>query len=198
MKKPFAAARLVSQHISTSQIVCQLRAESSKITLPTTFKTFCTIFATDSLNLKNKMSMKRFLISAIVSLVAVAAVAHERMIPYAELPQKARTFIEQYFQRDKVIAIEMDNDRHTEYKVRFADGCKLSFDGNGEWTEVDMSQGEVPSAVVPEAVAKQVAVSFPNATIVQIERRGGGYEVELSDDREMIFDAAGNVIKVDD
>ena len=79
-----------------------------------------------------------------------------------------------------------------------SDGTKVEFDGNGEWTKVSVGQGTVPVALVPEAIAKQVATGYPNATIVQIEKRGTGYEIELSDDREMLFDAAGNVVKIDD
>ena len=142
--------------------------------------------------------MKRFILSVLVALFAVAAMAHDKMIPYVELPQKARTFIESNFDRNKVVAITEECDRRTEYEVRMSDGTKVEFDGNGEWTKVSVRQGTVPVALVPEAIAKQVATSYPNATIVQIEKRGTGYEIELSDDREMLFDAAGNVVKIDD
>ena len=61
-----------------------------------------------------------------------------------------------------------------------------------------MAHGAVPAALVPEAIAKLMATNYPNAKIAQIEKRGSGYEIELSDDREMLFDASGNMIMAGD
>lgn len=142
--------------------------------------------------------MKRFLFSVIVALVAVSAMAHDKMIPYAELPQKARTFVETNFDRNKVVAVSEECDRRTEYEVRLADGSEIEFDGNGEWMKVSVAQGAVPAAIIPAAIAKQAETNYPKAMIVQIEKRGSGYEIELSDDREMLFDKSGNLVKIDD
>lgn len=142
--------------------------------------------------------MKRILISAIVSLMSLTTMAHDKMIPYAELPQRAKTLIESHFDRERVVSVTKDHDRRTEYEVRMADGTELEFDGNGEWTKLTMAQGGVPTALVPEAIANRVATEMPAATIVEIERHGRGFEIELSDRREMLFDATGNLIKIDD
>lgn len=133
-----------------------------------------------------------------MSLAVVAVLAHDKMIPYAQLPQKARTFIESYFARDQVVSVVEDSDRRVEYEVRLADGTKVEFDGNGAWTKVSVGQGAVPATMVPDTIARQAAATYPNATVVQIEKHGAGYEIELSDDREMMFDATGNLIKIDD
>ena len=142
--------------------------------------------------------MKRLILSVIVALVAVAAMAHDKMIPYAQLPLQARSFIESHFDRNKVVAVSEESGRRTEYEVRMEDGTKVEFDGNGEWKKVSVAHGAVPAVLVPEAIAKQVTTNYPNATIVQLEKRGTAYEIELSDDREMLFDATGNLIKIDD
>ena len=47
MKKPFVAARLVPQRYMLWQVLCHDFAVSPKITLRATFKTFCTLFATE-------------------------------------------------------------------------------------------------------------------------------------------------------
>ncbi len=142
--------------------------------------------------------MKRLILSVIVALVAVAAMAHDKMIPYAQLPLQARSFIESHFDRNKVVAVSEESGRRTEYEVRMEDGTKMEFDAKGEWTKVSVAHGAVPAVLVPEAIAKQVTTNYPNAMIVQLEKRGAGYEIELSDDREMLFDATGNLIKIDD
>ena len=133
-----------------------------------------------------------------MSLVAVVAVAHDKMIPYTELPHKAQTFIESNFDRNNVVSVTEENDRRTEYEVRMADGTKVEFDANGIWKKVSVAHGAVPAALVPEAIAKLMVTNYPDAKIVQLEKRGSGYEIELSDDREMLFDASGNLIKMDD
>ncbi len=136
--------------------------------------------------------------TAAVALLTLAAVAHERQIPYAELPQKARNFIEKYFARDKVISIEEDNDWRKEYEVRFSDGAKIDFDGNGDWTKVRSSQGAVPAGLVPDTIVIQTKANYPNAIMVEVERDDRGYEIDLSDDRELRFDSSGQMVKVDD
>ena len=135
---------------------------------------------------------------ALLTLAAMVAVAHERQIPYAELPQKARNIIEKYFARDQVISIEEDNDWRKEYEVRFSDGAKIDFDGNGDWIKVRSSQGAVPAELVPDTIVNQTRANYPNAIMVEVERDDRGYEIDLSDDRELRFDSSGQMVKVDD
>ena len=53
-------------------------------------------------------------------------------------------------------------------------------------SQVKAARGtSVPSAIVPAAIAKYVATNFKGQTIVEISRKRGGYEVELSNGSEL-------------
>lgn len=105
----------------------------------------------------------------------------------SELPKAARTFLNKYFPDDNVLKAEKDQGRRgTEYEVDLASGAEIDFRDNGEWKEVKAARGNaVPSAIVPSAIAKYISANFKGQNIVEISRKRGGYEVELSNGSEL-------------
>ncbi len=105
----------------------------------------------------------------------------------SELPKAAQTFITKYFSKDHVRKVEKDNGRRgMEYEVDFTSGAEVDFTSDGNWKEVKAAPGtSIPSAIVPAAIAKYVATNFKGQTIVEISRKRGGYEVELSNGSEL-------------
>ncbi|WP_301392690.1 PepSY-like domain-containing protein [uncultured Duncaniella sp.] len=108
-------------------------------------------------------------------------------INQSELPKAAQTFIAKYFADDQVRKAEKDNGyRGVEYEVDFVSGAEVEFKSDGDWKEVKAARGNsVPSAIVPFAIAKYVDSNFKGLTIVEIARKRGGYEVELSNGTEL-------------
>ena len=82
---------------------------------------------------------------------------------------------------------------NSDYDVILANGNKLEFDKNGEWTDLDCRRGGVPAKAVPSAIKKFVKTKHPNATIVSLERDHDSYEVKLSNAWEIKFDKQFNV-----
>ena len=73
-----------------------------------------------------------------------------------------------------------------EYEVDFSSGAEVEFTSDGNWKEVKAARGSsVPSAIVPTAIAKYVVTNFKGQAIVEISRKRGGYEVELSNGSEL-------------
>lgn len=108
-------------------------------------------------------------------------------INQSELPEAAQTFITKYFSKDQVRKVEKDNGRRgMEYEVDFTSGAEVDFTSDGNWKEVKAARcTSVPSAIVPTAIAKYVDTNFKGQTIVEISRKRGGYEVELSNGSEL-------------
>lgn len=108
-------------------------------------------------------------------------------INQSELPKAAQTFITQYFSKDQVRKVEKDNGRRgMEYEVDFTSGAEIDFTSDGNWKEVKAARGtSVPSEIVPTAIAKYVDTNFKGQSIVEISRKRGGYEVELSNGSEL-------------
>ena len=133
--------------------------------------------------------MKKILATMLLMVVASvsATIFAGTPIKQSELPKAAQSFITKYFTKDQVRKVEKDNGRRgMEYEVDFASGAEVDFTSDGNWKEVKAARGtSVPSAIVPAAIAKYVATNFKGQTIVEISRKRGGYEVELSNGSEL-------------
>ena len=130
--------------------------------------------------------MKKLFVVALAALFACNAFAGTP-VSTNELPKAARAFIAKYFAGVNVRKAEKDNGRRgMEYEVDFASGAEAEFTADGEWKEVKAARGNsVPSEIVPAAIVKYVNDNFAGLTIVEIARKRGGYEVELSNGTEL-------------
>lgn len=145
--------------------------------------------------------MKTRTIIAILALALGAGACSSETITHdaSKLPEKARNVISRNF----TSAISLVEEETTglgqkEYEVTLTDGSEISFTSSGEWTSVDTPNNlSVPEGMVPTAIARFVAEKHAGANIVGIEREKKGFEVELSNGVDIVFDAAGNFVKYD-
>lgn len=116
-----------------------------------------------------------------------------------DLPAMARTILNEQFAQSQIsyIKIEKELFEPTTYDVRLVNGMKVSFDDEGNWTEVDGKRSEVPAFFIPEEIRKQVEDMFPGEKITQIEKEPREYEVELTNGVELTFDKDFNLRDVD-
>lgn len=133
--------------------------------------------------------MRKFLALMLVTFAASVSLplfAGTR-IQQSELPKAALNFITKYFSKDQIKKIEKDNGyRGLEYEVDFVSGAEVDFKSDGNWKEVKAAQGNsVPASIIPSAIAQYVKTNFNGLTIVEISRKRGGYEVELSNGTEI-------------
>ena len=101
-----------------------------------------------------------------------------------KLPNAAKSFIEQYFADQTIVAAEKEmDDGQIVYEVTLSDGTELDFDENGEWTDVDCQNRQVPDGIVPEKIRSYVATNYPDNFIVEIEHKYNRYRIELNNDK---------------
>lgn len=121
-------------------------------------------------------------------------------ISFSSLPTPAQQFISQFYPSDKIALItkEVKNSHlNSEYEVRFVSGQEVEFDAVGLWTDVDAPKGQtVPTGIVP-AIDEYVGLNYDGAGINEISRDSRGYEVELVNGIELLFDANGQFLGVD-
>lgn len=133
--------------------------------------------------------MKRFFSLMLVAIVASmsAMVFAGTPIKPTELPKAAQTFLNKYFPGDEVLKAEKEQGRRgTEYEADLKSGAEVDFLDSGDWKEVKAARGSVvPTAIIPAAIVKYVSTNFKGQSIVEISRRRGGYEVELSNGTEL-------------
>ncbi len=139
-----------------------------------------------------------FLLVCVFTVSTVAMADNEKPIQVGQLPTKAQTFITTYFKGKKVALAKQDSDLFSKsYDVIFTNGEKVEFDKSGEWTEVKC-KAAIPSQIIPAAIRTYVKTNYPDASIIQIERKRNEYEVKLSNRWEITFDSQMRVIDIDD
>lgn len=133
--------------------------------------------------MKKFLSLMLVIVAASVSAMVYAGTP----IKQTELPKAAQTFLSKHFSGDAVRKAEKDQGRRgMEYEVDLQSGAEIDFRDNGDWKEVKAAHGKaVPSAIIPAAIAKYVSANFSGQSIVEISRKRGGYEVELSNGTEL-------------
>lgn len=120
--------------------------------------------------------------------------ANDRPVTFQQLPQKAQQFITTHFSGVEFLSATVDDD----YEVYLANGTKVEFTLQGEWKEVKCPGSAVPAAIIPAGISKYVKANFPNSTIVKIDKKYSGYDIELNNDMELKFDKNGRFLSYDD
>ncbi len=125
----------------------------------------------------------------------------ETVIAFDQLPQAAKDLIETNFptaQAIKVTENSVAEDDGTIYEVELDNGFELSFDADGNWTDIDGENQAVPDALVPANVLSYIQSTYPSLYVESIEKENYGYKVGLSNDVDLKFDADGPFIGIDD
>lgn len=145
--------------------------------------------------------MKRMIIAAMASVVVCMSACAEKtqLVKFNELPQKAQTFIETYFNAADISFVKMEKDGlHNDYDVRMTDGTEIDFDHDGSLEQVDCNTKAVPAGIVPEKITTYVAEHFTGAFIVKYEIDRRELKVELNNSLDLEFDKQGNFLRIDD
>ena len=123
----------------------------------------------------------------------------ERQIDFKELPAEAQNFIKKHFAAESVSLVVVDKGIiSNEYDVTFASGLKLEFEGDGQWSDIDYRQGEVPHDLIPKKIADYIAKHYPATKVIELSREKHEWEVKLSNGRELTFDKAFKLTDIDD
>ena len=117
-----------------------------------------------------------------------------------ELPQVSRTFLNNYFDGNKVSHIKIDKDLFLvdSYDVILTDGTSVEFNRDGEWKEVKSFQQNIPDTLIPAEVKQYVSQNYPSQKIMTVERGKRKVSVDLANGLELKFDLNGNLIDIDD
>lgn len=140
----------------------------------------------------------RKIIGIAIVLIANFAFAQEVIIPFNQLPAKAKTFIHQHFKGVKVMNVIQDKDVFSkDFDVNFENGTKIEFDRTGNWKEIKTLSGSVPSNLVPAKIKQYISNNYKGANIVEINKDAYKIDVELSNGVDLDFDKNGNFLRID-
>lgn len=145
--------------------------------------------------------MKRLFLSIVclTLLGTVAFAGNDKPITVDQLPQTVQQFIKKYFADTEVSYAKVESEIFDKsYEVIFVNGCKVEFNKQGEWTDVDCKYAEVPAGIVPQKIQEFVAKNHPNTKVIEIDKDKRDYELKLSSRVELKFDLQENFMGYDD
>ncbi|WP_394774159.1 PepSY-like domain-containing protein [Flavobacterium sp.] len=121
-------------------------------------------------------------------------------IQSADLPPTAKAFTETYFPNavyKSAVKLKSSTVNGSVYDISLANGFDIDFDANGNWTEIDGGNQAIPTALIPEKINAYVAANYPGLFIVQIENEKTKYDVELSNNLDLVFTPQGDFVRID-
>ena len=148
--------------------------------------------------------MKKLLL-AITLLFSIATLTmscdKESVIDENGLPTTATQFLNQNFKGIKVLSVveEKEGLSGKEYDVLLDNGIKVKFDKNGDWLDIEAQNdsASIPDTLVPTSILSYVKEKYPNAGINSLEKERHGYDVELTNGLDLVFDTNGNFVRID-
>lgn len=117
----------------------------------------------------------------------------------AALPQSILNYISTNYPDNTIKEAEVEDNNN--YEVELNNGTELIFDQQGNFLGIDddgdddFGDEDIAPGDLPADVLDFIATYFPGTTIEEAERENNGnYEIELSNDIEIIFDADGTFL----
>lgn len=118
----------------------------------------------------------------------------------ASLPQSILDYISTEYPNNTIKEAEIED--NSNYEVELNDETELIFDSQGNFLGIDndddnedFDDEDIAPADLPANIRDFITTYFPGTTIEEAERENNGnFEVELSNDEELIFDADGNFL----
>ncbi len=128
-----------------------------------------------------------------------ASSAQKKTISENNLPVQSQEFIATYFKGTKILQVEAETILGIvkAYNVVLDNGMVVEFTKKGDWTEVKGKGKEIPAAIVPQKIRTYVSKEFSKTFIKNIEKKGKGYSVEISNGLELEFSLSGDFKRID-
>lgn len=135
---------------------------------------------------------------AFVLIIALSSCDKDEKINIEQLPNAGQFFIKDHFAGQKVISITKEEEamEGIEYEARLDNGVVVTFDKDGNWTEVDAPDNvSLPTTFIVDSIVDYVGSEYPNIGINSIDKVNRGFDVELTNDVDLEFDRDGKIFK---
>lgn len=153
--------------------------------------------------MKNKI-----LAISLFSLVGITAIScnndddsNVEVVNYDTVPENSKNFITEFFPNHTISIVEKNRitaENGAVYEVIFSNRDEVEFDANGNWVKVEaQGRNSIPTGFILPNIVNYITTNYPTTSIHQIEKKAFGFEVELTNDLDLIFDAKGEFVRID-
>lgn len=133
--------------------------------------------------------MKRTLLLFLFVAFAISCFA-DQPVAVNQLPKNIVQFVESNFPTEQIAFAKRDG--FSEYELYLTDRTEIEFE-HGKWKTVKNRAG-INVAPIKAAIANYIGENYGGVEVVEIESKAYGYEVELGNRIELIFDKAGKFL----
>ena len=140
------------------------------------------------------------LLLALVMVVALSSCEKEEVVGIEEIPSVGQAFLDEHFGDQTVVSVkrEKESSEGVEYEVRLDNGVTVKFDKGGNWEDVDAPvNGSLPTTFILTPIVDYVEAEYPNVWIKGIDKERQGFDVELTNGVDLVFDTEGNFVRID-
>lgn len=147
---------------------------------------------------------KASLLCALVAIIATFHIQPVQAQDYPNMPQSVKEYIHKHFKGYNISHYEKERDIiNYEHKVYVSNNratFKMDFDKNGKVKSIESTDdnASLPKSVLPVKITQHVNSKFPNTRIIEWKICKSSQVVELSNDRELVYDSKGNFMHIDD
>ena len=116
------------------------------------------------------------------------------------LPVKAQNFINLNLEKERIVYVRESRTLflRKEYLAVFANGLKIEFDSDGDWTDMLSDKKGLPQNLVPENVWLYVKEYYASTNVMEIEKkRKSVLRVLLSNRKEIFLDSEGRKMNME-
>lgn len=144
------------------------------------------------------------LFGAMVAIAATFATQPMQAQTYKGIPENAKEYISRHFQNSTISHYEKETELlDVEHKVYINhDGAsfRLEFDKYGNINEISSIDHKtpLPQSVLPVKMTQHVKQKFPNANIIEWEKKSSVQTIELDNGVELVYNRNGVFLRIDD
>ena len=148
--------------------------------------------------------MKKTLFFTLVIIFSALATQTVRAQNRNSLPDNAKEYISRHFQSSTINHYEKEAElldmEHKVYINHNGASFRLEFDKYGNITEISSldNRTPLPQSVLPVKITQHVRQTYPNANIVEWEKKRSTQAIELDNGVELIYNRRGDFLRVDD
>ena len=111
----------------------------------------------------------------------------------------AENFVIHNYRKGQIIYAEKEGSYYekTKFELGLDSGAKLELDEDGNWEKVENKVDGVPAIFVPKEIADYIKTKYATVAVTKVDKEDGGFEVELSNRKELKFNKRFKLVKVD-
>ena len=130
-------------------------------------------------------------------LTGFTGISQSNSLQTISLPETITQYVNLHFPEQTIIEIDREIEGFQRiYEIELNDGTEIDITKNGEPLKIE-TKNAIPVSVIPATVLAYVNANFPQNSIKEWEIKKKRQKIELTDNRELIFDLEGNFIRFD-